>query len=66
MKGFNEAQELELFDQIMQGLNRARDHPSWLKEGGRFIPGLATFLSDKQWRNFNDAKSGQGKFDDWK
>ena len=38
-----------LFEEIMTGLEKAKQSSDWLKEGGRFIPHPATWLNAGGW-----------------
>jgi len=43
--------DIELFDKIMDGLNRAKLSQEWAKNDGQFIPYPATWLRSRGWED---------------
>lgn len=41
----------ELFREIMEGLERAKNSQEWAKDGGAYIPHPATWLNGEGWKN---------------
>ena len=48
----------ELFNMIMEGVNRALTSEAWLKDNGKFIPYPSSWLNDKGWED-EDVPEGQ-------
>lgn len=44
---------------LMAGLERQKDSPDWLKDGGQFIPHPATWLNARRWEDEPTKSAGQ-------
>lgn len=51
----------ELFESIMQALDRQRRSDQWTKDNGQFIPHPATWLNQERWNDAGEVYYGYGR-----